>query len=100
MLATIRPRRRSDKHGQGERTNGPSLHATVAVVDRSARCGASWDSKCRRSGPSAARHSALDGQGRTRSEEHTSELQSLMRISSAVFCLKKKKRKRLPNAKN
>src|SRR3546814_2086811 len=29
--------------------------------------------------------------GRTRSEEHTSELQSLMRISYAVFCLKKKK---------
>src|SRR3546814_5214199 len=29
--------------------------------------------------------------GETRSEEHTSELQSLMRISYAVFCLKKKK---------
>src|SRR3546814_9763825 len=29
---------------------------------------------------------------RRRSEEHTSELQSLMRISYAVFCLKKKKR--------
>src|SRR3546814_3809614 len=29
--------------------------------------------------------------GRMRSEEHTSELQSLMRISYAVFCLKKKK---------
>src|SRR3546814_4898241 len=28
-----------------------------------------------------------------RSEEHTSELQSLMRISSAVFCLKKKNKK-------
>src|SRR3546814_5802006 len=28
---------------------------------------------------------------RARSEEHTSELQSLMRISYAVFCLKKKK---------
>src|SRR3546814_985721 len=28
--------------------------------------------------------------GRQRSEEHTSELQSLMRISYAVFCLKKK----------
>src|SRR3546814_6741178 len=28
--------------------------------------------------------------GRRRSEEHTSELQSLMRISYAVFCLKKK----------
>src|SRR3546814_2052437 len=33
-----------------------------------------------------------------RSEEHTSELQSLMRISYAVFCLKKKKQiKRLPH---
>src|SRR3546814_6202625 len=30
----------------------------------------------------------------TRSEEHTSELQSLMRISYAVFCLKKKKKPR------
>src|SRR3546814_5393214 len=30
---------------------------------------------------------------RMRSEEHTSELQSLMRISYAVFCLKKKKKK-------
>src|SRR3546814_1670435 len=30
-----------------------------------------------------------------RSEEHTSELQSLMRISYAVFCLKKKKNKRM-----
>src|SRR3546814_6523730 len=45
----------------------------------------------------------IDADGRTvplelgrnlhlRSEEHTSELQSLMRISYAVFCLKKKKR--------
>src|SRR3546814_6782214 len=32
-----------------------------------------------------------DGWRRIRSEEHTSELQSLMRISYAVFCLKKKK---------
>src|SRR3546814_5614089 len=31
--------------------------------------------------------------GATRSEEHTSELQSLMRISYAVFCLKKKNNK-------
>src|SRR3546814_6932181 len=40
------------------------------------------------------RHTRLDdvGQaGAVRSEEHTSELQSLMRISYAVFCLKKKK---------
>src|SRR3546814_3862625 len=33
----------------------------------------------------------LEDRGRQRSEEHTSELQSLMRISYAVFCLKKKK---------
>src|SRR3546814_1755591 len=33
----------------------------------------------------------------SRSEEHTSELQSLMRISYAVFCLKKKKK---PNVSN
>src|SRR3546814_1312264 len=38
----------------------------------------------------------MDGKafGMGRSEEHTSELQSLMRISYAVFCLKKKKNKK------
>src|SRR3546814_9931547 len=35
--------------------------------------------------------SLLPGASTQRSEEHTSELQSLMRISYAVFCLKKKK---------
>src|SRR3546814_3515473 len=39
-----------------------------------------------------ARRSHGDGR-RLRSEEHTSELQSLMRISYAVFCLKQKKKK-------
>src|SRR3546814_7356008 len=33
----------------------------------------------------------VDNAGQVRSEEHTSELQSLMRISYAVFCLQKKK---------
>src|SRR3546814_8218697 len=38
------------------------------------------------------RHAPADlGVKTARSEEHTSELQSLMRISYAVFCLKKKK---------
>src|SRR3546814_1094915 len=41
-------------------------------------------------GPDADRLAAVRAQGRARSEEHTSELQSLMRISYAVFCLKKK----------
>src|SRR3546814_9982252 len=35
-----------------------------------------------------------------RSEEHTSELQSLMRISYAVFCLKKKKKKKISHTQN
>src|SRR3546814_5190177 len=34
----------------------------------------------------------FSGKPKWRSEEHTSELQSLMRISYAVFCLKKKKK--------
>src|SRR3546814_10307339 len=38
-------------------------------------------------------HVEVDDVGTGRSEEHTSELQSLMRISYAVFCLKKKKHK-------
>src|SRR3546814_3095927 len=45
-------------------------------------------------GPVSARHIGKLGAGKRgavrRSEEHTSELQSLMRISYAVFCLKKK----------
>src|SRR3546814_8781156 len=46
--------------------------------------------------PAALGGSGVDGDnaphmyGKARSEEHTSELQSLMRISYAVFCLKKK----------
>src|SRR3546814_3459411 len=48
-------------------------------------------------GPLAGLQGALDvdlgALAQIRSEEHTSELQSLMRISYAVFCLKKKKKK-------
>src|SRR3546814_2769575 len=46
--------------------------------------------------PSAHRR---DGAAPGRSEEHTSELQSLMRISYAVFCLKKQKTKKNPPMK-
>src|SRR3546814_6431671 len=45
--------------------------------------------RCRCSGSPHLRLCSLSGV-RWRSEEHTSELQSLMRISYAVFCLKKK----------
>src|SRR3546814_12414593 len=40
----------------------------------------------------ASAHSVVTAHAASRSEEHTSELPSLMRISYAVFCLKKKKR--------
>src|SRR3546814_335327 len=45
-------------------------------------------------GPSGQGRPGLLGRARLRSEEHTSELQSLMRISYAVFCLQKKKNKK------
>src|SRR3546814_7460064 len=41
----------------------------------------------------AAQIRCVPDTGKTRSEEHTSELQSLMRISYAVFCLKTKIKK-------
>src|SRR3546814_3976386 len=47
------------------------------------------------SNPCDDRHMGTHKAGESgRSEEHTSELQSLMRISYDVFCLKKKKRRR------
>src|SRR3546814_4534793 len=42
-------------------------------------------------GSLAHRRARIDAESGGRSEEHTSEPQSLMRISYAVFCLKKKK---------
>src|SRR3546814_7415613 len=42
-------------------------------------------------------HQRLAFLSSSRSEEHTSEFQSLMRISYAVFCLKKKKKKEKTN---
>src|SRR3546814_2419948 len=48
----------------------------------------------------AGRRPLLHGAAPARSEEHTSELQSLMRISYAVFCLKKKKQSIKQNTSN
>src|SRR3546814_7166469 len=60
---------------------------TLSLYDRGARSG--WRRPLRlRSGGGGLISSVADYH---RSEEHTSELQSLMRISYAVFCLKKKK---------
>src|SRR3546814_2614471 len=48
----------------------------------------------RHSGLDQARHLLCEPEPLARSEEHSSELQSLMRLSYAVFCLKKKKKKK------
>src|SRR3546814_1521734 len=49
--------------------------------------------------PAALVNLDMPVQESVRSEEHTSELQSLMRISYAVFCLKKKKKNNISNMK-
>src|SRR3546814_8463632 len=68
------------------------LHGAVAVAAADARPGQAPEAGQRgirrTSDPGRPRHPP--DRGRMRSEEHTSELQSLMRISYAVFCLKKK----------
>src|SRR3546814_9103522 len=55
----------------------------------SGRHGAGWPTHSR-PGRSLGRDRCRECRPHARSEEHTSELQSLMRISYAVFCLKKK----------
>src|SRR3546814_10754657 len=67
-------------------TTGPCLPSNSRMTARKSACASRW---CRNRGlgvPAAARSAAIC----SGSEEHTSELQSLMRISYAVFCLKKK----------
>src|SRR3546814_10482597 len=49
---------------------------------------------------SSSPNEPLNGIWNGRSEEHTSELQSLMRISYAVFCLKKKKEQQTQQPNN
>src|SRR3546814_9870581 len=58
----------------------------IFAMDATASREPTWDRACRLQGEMFKETAALGG----RSEEHTSELQSLMRISYAVFCLIKK----------
>src|SRR3546814_5238559 len=74
--------------GVGERTGAATrrkdaFQKTLSRTGRAARASRAPPWPPRRPCPSRRA-------GRARSEEHTSELQSLMRISYAVFCLKKK----------
>src|SRR3546814_7043511 len=70
---------------------GPGARGREVVVDGDAHGGAPvWSAACR---SRSTRRMILPVAVIVRSEEHTSELQSLMRISYAVFCLKKKRQK-------
>src|SRR3546814_5184827 len=70
-------------YGGGWSATEGERHARVAVIAKS------LNDKLFGGANSVGKTVRLD----KRSEEHTSELQSLMRISYAVFCLKKKKQK-------
>src|SRR3546814_7674063 len=76
--------RAADEHRAHDRSLYPQVTAGTGGCDSRAP---------RRAGRPADRPGGLGrraGLGHPRSEEHTSELQSLMRISYAVFCMKKK----------
>src|SRR3546814_1810629 len=78
-----------------DRHYSPAARPAAPAPDRYCRPGAEWagrDSgeRCRERGRQAP---AQCPRRWRRSEEHTSELQSLMRNSYAVICLKKKKKK-------
>src|SRR3546814_3545390 len=82
-LAGVLSLRRRARSGQAA---GFRLSEPGAASSR-AQCGGHREEPAKIAGPGAA---ARFLSFRARSEEHTSELQSLMRISYAVFCLKKK----------
>src|SRR3546814_10711452 len=87
----IRQRARTDPANHYQ---GPAWHdAALEVVDQAGRGRRYRSVRAFSVGPGQRSAARGAGQTRFRSEEHTSELQSLMRISYAVFCLKKKKNK-------
>src|SRR3546814_10753525 len=77
-----------------EEQNGHSIPARDRSNEYSGICEAFPAAQPRPEDEQGARRDIGEVQIQKRSEEHTSELQSLMRISYAVFCLKKKKIKK------
>src|SRR3546814_2082502 len=77
----------------------PGAAGVEARIDRA--CGTGHEFSVRDSDLRGLQHGlwrSADAAGDRRSEEHTSELQSLMRISYAVFCLKKKTKTSIQSA--
>src|SRR3546814_4861395 len=88
-LATLRKQRRSlhEQHNVGRFYNLSDTPLDIAHKhSNSARPATASANQCRLGGHARGKLQGMQH----RSEEHTSELQSLMRISYAVFCLKKK----------
>src|SRR3546814_9250585 len=81
---------RRDQRRQGQRGRGKGGELSHYPSLRQ-RAGAARGSTRRRAISACTCSWGVPGLGSSRSEEHTSELQSLMRISYAVFCLKKTK---------
>src|SRR3546814_1901310 len=77
--------------------SGHRLLRAAGAVDRTGQDADPVRRGRRRFGPDAGRATRRRQRAAARSEEHTSELQSLMRISYAVFCLKKKNKKNNKN---
>src|SRR3546814_8251002 len=88
-LATVRPKYRE----QLAEFDADALAPVMAAIETRDLVG--FERAYERSVERVNHYHVLNGKSyiRWRSEEHTSELQSLMRISYAVFCLKKKKLK-------
>src|SRR3546814_3196368 len=82
-------RSRRSVGGEGRALVPPRLQREQSVRQGSALCAVPLDRRHYRLRPRAGQRD----RAQLRSEEHTSELQSLMRISYAVFCLKKKNKK-------
>src|SRR3546814_1837935 len=74
-----------------DRAGGRSIAGSGRIPRETDRGGYDEPRPCRRRARAEPAADAGDFRRGARSEEHTSELQSLMRISYAVFCLKKKK---------
>src|SRR3546814_2411261 len=104
------PIRRGGRNAIGGRPEAVIAHVRIGRGEQHAQFGRHagedqtadakpWQQRLEIGGVEARMHRLDDEKvrlARARSEEHTSELQSLMRISYAVFCLKKKKKKKKP----
>src|SRR3546814_3112164 len=85
--ARVKGALRQSEHARLESTDGGNPN--VRVVDSRAFPGSKRRYSAEDGASKALSPRGLSVPGKTRSEEHTSELQSLMRISYAVFCLTK-----------